>query len=398
MSEAFIAFLVILIVIAVFTRETFVFVLLYLFVGATFLGRWWSGQVVNRLVFHRRYDHKAFPGEIIPVRLDLENRSLLPAVWLRVQDYFPIEVAEVSNFSQVISLGPREKIRLDYNLKAHKRGYYTVGPLHVSSGDLLGMSAERSSQGAADHLTVYPRVIPLTDVRLPSQSPLGTMRHKQPIFEDPTRPMGKRDYQSGDSLRRIDWKATATTGRMQTKLFEPSIALETVVFLNLNLIDYQLRTRYESTELAIVTAASLANWVIAQRQSSGMIINGLDPLSSDSRPLPQHPRKGRAHLMRILEVLARIRAAETDPFEALLRQHRVNLSWGTTALIVTGSAGKPLLDEMIQARKSGITPVLILCGEHPDHRKTAQQVKMFGIPCHILRDEQDMDIWRGKGL
>jgi uncharacterized protein (DUF58 family) len=344
--------------------------------------------------FRRRYDHQAFPGTTVPVRVDLENSSLLPAVWLRVQDYYPIEVAEFNAFSQVVSLGPHEKINLNYNLKANKRGYYTIGPLHVSSGDLLGMSAERQSEGISDHLTVYPRVIPLGKVQLPSKSPMGTMRHKQPIFEDPTRPMGKRDYRPGDSLRRIDWKASATTGRMQTKLFEPSIALETVILLNLNLNDFQLRLRYESTELAIVVAASLASWVIGQRQSTGMITNGLDPLSADSRPMPLPARKGRAHLMRILEVLARIRAIETGPFPTLLRQQRVHLPWGTTALIITGSAEQPLLDELIQARRAGLNPVLILCGEHPNHRQVAQKGKMFGIPVHILRSEKDMDIWR----
>jgi uncharacterized protein (DUF58 family) len=220
------------------------------------------------------------------------------------------------------------------------------------------------------------------------------MRHKQPVFEDPTRPMGKRDYQSGDSLRRIDWKSTAAIGRLQTKLFEPSIALETAIFLNLNLLDYNLRTRLEATELAIVVSASLANWIIAKRQSTGMIVHGLDPLSSDSRPVPLFPRKGRAHLMRILEILARIRAVETDPFPAVFHQQRVNLSWGTTAIVITGAADQPLLDELLQARRAGLNPVLILCGEHPNHRKTVEHGRIFGIPTYVIRDERDLDIWK----
>lgn len=394
MGDAFTGFLVVLIVLAVLTRETFLFVLLYLFVGATLLGRWWTGRVVNQVVFHRRLDHQAFPGETVPVRIDIENKSLLPAVWLRVQDYYPIEVADTSSFSEVISLRPRERTRLTYNLRAHKRGYYTIGPLHIASGDLLGMTAERQSEGKPDHLTIYPRIVPLTEVRLPSMSPMGTMRHKQPIFEDPTRIMGKRDYQRGDSLRRIDWKSTASSGRMQTKLFEPSIALETVLFLDLNLNSYVLRSRYEATELAIVVAASLANWVISKRQSTGLISNGLDPLSADSLPVPLHPGKGRGQLMRVLEILARIRAVETDPLPELLRRHRVRLPWGTTALLITGSVERELFHELVQARRGGINPVLVLCGEHPNHRQTAREGKLFGVPVNIIRDERDLDIWR----
>jgi len=395
MGETFIIFIVVLLILAAFTRETFVFVLLYLFVGAAVLGRWWSDQVIRRLAFNRRYDHKVFPGEIVPVRLDLHNNSLLPAVWLKVQDYYPIELAETNAFSQIITLGPRERIRLNYNLRAHKRGYYTVGPLQVSSGDLLGMSAERITEGAKEHLTVYPRVLPLSKVKLPSHSPMGTMRHKQPIFEDPSRPTGKRDYMPGDSMRRIDWKTTAAIGRLQTKLFEPSIALETAIFLNLNLADYTIRTRFDATELAIVVTASLANWVIAQRQSAGLIANGHDALSADTTPIPLQPRKGRAHLMRILEILARLRAVETDPFTTLIRQHRVRLAWGTTLVVVTGAADQSLLEELLQCQRAGLNPVLILCGEHPNQRQAVRQSKLFGIPAYIFLSEKDLDIWRG---
>jgi uncharacterized protein (DUF58 family) len=144
-----------------------------------------------------------------------------------------------------------------------------------------------------------------------------------------------------------------------------------------------------------VVAASIANWVIAKRQSTGMIVTGLDPLSSDTQAVPLQPRKGRAHLMRLLEILARIRAMETDPFPPRFRQHRVDLPWGTTAIIITGSAERPLLDEMIEARRQGINPVLILCGEHPNHRATAQMIKPFGFPVYIFRSEKDLDIWRG---
>lgn len=394
MGDSFAVFLLLLIILAVFTRETFVMVLLYLFVGVTLLGHWWSRRVVSKVTFNRMYDHKVFPGEQVPVRLEIKNGSWLPAVWMRVQDFFPIELAEVNTFSQVVSLGPRNAAKLQYNLKAKKRGYYTVGPLMLSSGDLLGITGERSSEGAADHLTVYPRVIPLTSVRLPSRSPMGNIRHTQPIFEDPTRPMGKRDYQAGDSLRRIDWKATATTGRMQTKLFEPSIALETALFLNLNLPDYQTRTRFDATELAIVVAASIANWVIAQRQSAGMYVHAHDPLSADSRPVPVHPSKGRAHLMRMLEILARIKTAEIEPFQTLISQQRVRLPWGTTMIVITGAPDQPLFNELLQARRAGLNPVLISCGEHANLRQSAQQSKLYGIPFYSIRDERDLDMWR----
>jgi uncharacterized protein (DUF58 family) len=223
---------------------------------------------------------------------------------------------------------------------------------------------------------------------------MGNLRTRQPVYEDPTRTVGKRDYQVGDSLRRIDWKSTASTGRLQTKLFEPSISLETNIFLNLNAEDYPLRSRYEATELAIVIAASLANWVVAQRQSVGLMTNGFDMLSDDNIADTLPPRKGRSHLMRILELLARIRAVESTSFSAMINQQRVRLSWGTTMVIITGNAGKDVFDELHQARRSGLIPVVILSGENAAHRQAAQMGKLYKIPTHTFLHEKDLDLWR----
>ena len=150
------------------------------------------------------------------------------------------------------------------------------------------------AQSPAEHLVIYPRIVPFTSVEIPSHSPQGTLRHHLPLFEDPTRVFGKRGYLSGDSLRRIDWKASASSGRLQVKLFEPSIALETFIVLNLNAEDYYYRTRIDSTELAIVIAASVSNWIVGKKQMVGMMVNGRDPLADDGRPQTNPPRKGKA--------------------------------------------------------------------------------------------------------
>ena len=395
MSSVIGGFLLILILLAVITRETFVVVLLYLFVGANLLGYWWIAEAMKHITFSRKYTQKAFPGETVVTELTLTNTGLLPIIWLRIQDFYPLEVADLRSFSQVITLGPKGKIVLNYKLKARKRGYYTIGPFNIASGDLLGISKERIRTGGIDHFIVYPQVITFSQVKLSSTTPIGTLRHPQPIFEDPTRTAGKRDYQAGDSIRRIDWKATASTGQMQTKIYEPSIALDTIIFLNLSLEDYYQRTHFNATELAIVVAASLANYVITRRQSAGLSLNGFDPLSIDNRPPALPSQKGLEHLMHILEILARIQTIDGHPFIPLLHERRVHLAWGTTLMVVTGSASQPLFDELLQVRRSGLNPVIILCGEHPDHHQAALKGKLLKLPLFIIRDEKDLDLWRG---
>jgi uncharacterized protein (DUF58 family) len=297
-------------------------------------------------------------------------------------------------FRCALTVGPWGRARFNYTLHATKRGYYRIGPLALRSGDLLGLADEISREGGADTLTVYPRIIALRRVPLPSRSPLGTLRHTQPIFEDPSRVRGKRDYVSGDSLRRIDWKATATVGRLQVKQFEPSIALETAIVLNLNSDEYDFHTRAEATELAVVIAASLANWIVAQRQAVGLYVNGADPIGEDGAARSLPPRKGRAQLTRVLDVLARIRAVETAPVVQLLQRETPQLPWGTTLIVITGTVDDDVFDAIFRARRAGLNVVVNLVGMVPTIAAIRQRAQHFDLPLYEFGRERDLDVWR----
>ncbi len=391
----FLLFLTIaLILIGAFTGESFVFNVVYLIAGVFFIGRWWSSKSVSSVTFQRKFDDHVYLGEPVPVHLELTNTSWLPVLWLRVLDLLPVEIMPTQSFQQAISFGPHETQTLSYTLEPYRRGYYPVGPLALTGGDLLGLSAHQVQESHPAYLTVYPRVVSLAGLKLPSRSPMGTLRHQQPVFEDPTRPAGKRDYVNGDSLRRIDWKASASIGRLQVKQFEPSIALETAIFLDLNLENYHYRRRIDATELAIVTAASIANWVISQKQSTGLITNGMDPFAQDGLAQPIAPHKGRGHLMRVLETLARIKIGEGVSFARTIHQHRPHLSWGTTLVVITGQAGDDLFDEFFQSQRAGLDIVLILCGDVPGSQEIKRRAKHFGIPVYAFWSEKDLEAWR----
>ncbi|MCJ7702844.1 MAG: DUF58 domain-containing protein, partial [Anaerolineales bacterium] len=316
MAANYVPLLLLLIVIAAFFQDDFSFTLLYFFAGAFALGNWWSRYALRSIRYKRKFTQRVFLGEEVQVDLEIINLGWLPVPWVRIHEGLPVELSGPDSFQRVTNLGPREQKTFSYVVEARRRGYYPIGPIFFSSADILGLStSDLRREGNREHLTVYPKIVPLTHISFPSRSPLGTLRHYQPIFEDPTRVMGKREYIAGDSLRRVDWKSTAVTGRMQVKLFEPSIALETVIFLNLNSADYHFRTRIASTELAIVLAASIANWVVEKKQTAGLYVHGKDPLGEDGLARFIPARSGRGHLMRILEVLARIQVDLTNSLD-----------------------------------------------------------------------------------
>ncbi len=393
MAGTFLPLLIVLLVIAAFTRGDFALTLIYLVIGALAAGIWWGRKALTQVETERRFNRHAFLDEQVKVQLRIQNKGWLPVPWLELRETLPVALVGPNNFQTVTNLGPNADAQFEYIVQARKRGYYPIGPWSITTGDILGLSSSLQATVAAEALVVYPKIIPFTSMDIPSQSPQGTLRSTMPLFEDPTRVLGKRGYTSGDSLRRIDWKSSASSGRLQVKVFEPSIALETFIVLNLNAEDYYYRARIDSTELAIVIAASVGNWVIGKKQMVGMMVNGRDPLAADGRPQPIPARKGKQHMMRLLETLARVETIDQSALAPLLQWQRYHLAWGTTLIVITGRASDELLDELYLARRAGQNAILILAGVNTSGDETLRRANAFGIPVFSIVTERDLKMW-----
>jgi len=202
-------FVIVLFVIAAFMRLDFLMYILYVFFGLYLLSRWWVRGAVGRLRFRRiLVTERAFLGERVPVELEAWNPSPLPLPWIYLRENLPLDLHGPGSVQRVVSLLPREREAIRYELHGRRRGYYAIGPLFCRAGDLFGVIEVTRQGKVEDHLTVYPKILPLPHLSLPSLFPFGTLPSQQRLFEDPTRVMGVRDYQPGDSPRRIDWKTS----------------------------------------------------------------------------------------------------------------------------------------------------------------------------------------------
>src|SRR5215213_11910004 len=192
MSGTFLPLLVVLVLIAAFLRGDFALTLIYLVVGALAMGTWWCRRALGQVDAKRHFNTHAFLGEQIKIDLHVQNKGWLPVPWLELRETLPVALAGPHSFQTVIHLGPRAEAKFEYSVDGRKRGYYPIGPLSISTGDILGLSNSLVVQTKAEGLVVYPKIIPLSSMEIPSQSPQGTLRHTMPLFEDPTRVFGKR--------------------------------------------------------------------------------------------------------------------------------------------------------------------------------------------------------------
>jgi uncharacterized protein (DUF58 family) len=449
-------------------RIAFFYYILYFFVLVALLARLWIWRAWRRLEIRRDFDDHAFLDETVTLRLRIANGGRLPLPWVRVEDKLPSRLAPRDAYRAVVSLLAGETRLLEYTVNASRRGYYPIGPLQVELGDVFGFYSRGLRTATPTYLTVYPRILPLEQLGLPSKSPFGSLRTHEIIYEDPSRIVGVRDYVRGDSLRKVNWKVSAALGRLQVKQFEPAITLDTMLVLNLNQEEYDLAYADGATELAITVAASLASHLGGLRQPIGLISNGRDaavragrdaraagevvqggdgaqgadaPLGATngadalvddddpdaprglSAPQPWEvdrrgvddlgfavpgsraiaamrpsialpPAKGRAHLMRVLEALARAQVRSGYPLSSLLRQQAVRLPWGSTIVVITWGRAMGLVEALVNLRRTGYTIVIVLVRFGMRDTFPAEMTAL-GFQVHEIRSEQDATLFDG---
>ena len=247
----------------------------------------WALYCFDNLHYQRQFSeqHVLF-GEEITLSLSVENAKLLPLPWLEIADTIPralpikgqkLYSGPATNLVQLECLfSPRwyERITRRYTIQCNTRGVHTFGPTKLSSGDVFGFINRETELPNYQYLLVYPLIAPLHSFGLPTHHPFGERRAPQRLLEDPSRIAGVRDYTYGDSLRRVNWKATARAMKMQSNIYESTATHSLVLFLNVaSQLDIYYGIRPDLQELSICATASIADWALNEGYAVGLYAN-----------------------------------------------------------------------------------------------------------------------------
>jgi uncharacterized repeat protein (TIGR01451 family) len=404
----------------------------YVLLAMLFISRGLARHWIGNLTASRECDQAtAEIGDTVPVVLTIKNSGLLPVPWVLVEDLLPQAHGSQpggmggSRFIvkgkriQLCKLRPRGKITLNYQLKLQMRGYYQIGPVVLESGDLFGLHRRYLAVTEPHYLLVYPKVVPLLGFDLASRRPVGEIRLMHRLYEDPTRIAGVREYQQGDPLNRVHWRATARTGTLQCKTYEPSTIAGATVVLDFHQAGYPVRGESFRSELAVTAAASLANAVYETGQQVGLVTNGRDAadrirvegwdqdyrtrqaalkapamLDESTRLQPQviETRRGVEQFQRIRESLARVELTDGLTFAQLILEMEGRLPRDATVVAILPEVSVETALSLGNLHRQGyaVSAVLILIdGDHFEQaygRLMAEGVRDI----RHLKDEEEL--------
>ena len=336
--------------------------------------------------------HRVFFGETVTLEVQVSNRKLLPLPWAQVNDEVPAELTFLKGsptpfrdspraiLSSVISLSWYHRLTRRYPVQCLKRGYFTFGPATLQSGDLFGFYYKETATQQKDYLLVYPPILPLEALGVPSRDPFGDVRVQRHLFEDPVRVLTTRDYVPGDPLGRVHWRASARLGKLQSRVFEPTTSVDLALFFDVRTVDPPFWGRREQLlETGVLTVAAIANYAVEHRQRIGLYVN--DSYRHTGKTMKVPPSEHAEQFARVMETLAHVQGFPISAIEDLLIGEGRALPWRTTLMMVTAAPTDRLLSSLRQLRRVGRRVALVLIGEQGGFAIPA------GYPVYHVLDE-----------
>lgn len=351
-------------------------------------------DVVGAPALGRVHETRAFLGETVTLTLELSNQKPLPLMAVEIEDIFPaalpVEGAQVDfnratqrgEFRAFWMPGALQRLTRRYTVTCAQRGYHFFGPAKLATGDGAGIFTRTATLQGAQCLIVYPRLYTAAELGLPAKNPFGERVSKERLFEDPLRTAGIRDWQPGDSMRRIHWSATARHQQMLSRLYEPSEEPQIMLFVNAAALERHWEGVVpELVERTISVAGSLAALCTEQRLPVGLVVNAYWPGSDQAMRLL--PGRSPHQLTRILEMLAAVELP-VRPIETHLLREAPTLPWGATLVVVSAVAHTALLEALRELAHARRKVVLFTLAEAPPQERLPG-VRIYHLP-HLVED------------
>ena len=201
-----------------------------------------------------------------------------------------------------------------------------MGPIEISTTDLLGIYRATTRHGEIDKIMVYPKIHDLRNFHIGTSQITneGTSRKKSNILSPHASSV--REYAYGDSLSRVHWKTTARTNRLMSKEFDVGSSNEVVILNDLDKSVQCGRLDDSTDELSISVTASLTKSYTDSHTPVGFLSHGNDRYYIT-------PGIGSSHFDRTMQTLAVAKPGNGKKLQQVIAEER-NIWFNNSSIII----------------------------------------------------------------
>lgn len=401
MGRGWLLISVILLVMAALFRQGSLLLLSTLLFMLYAVAQVWGKYSLRRLEYSRHLStFRAFCGDEVTFELSLANRKVLPLPWVQIEEELDEQLLLPESVStspshrpgrvvlkNLMPLGWYHKVKRIYTVRCMKRGYFAFGPTRIQTGDYFRFHVKEMEVEDTAYLMVYPRIVPLSRLGIRSRDPFGDLRLRRHLFHDPVRVSSVREYAPGDPMKRINWKASARVGQLQTKVFEHTTSMDLAIFFDVRTVRQPFWGEVtQLLETGTIATASIANHLVEKGYRVGLYVN--HPFPESGRLIKIPPSGNPAQLQHILEGLAMVGQTESIAIDKFVREQGGDLPWVSTLVVVTAVPTPALVDTLAGFYRAGRPVALVVIGgEGPESGPGGLPV--YQVPADIAWEKVD---------
>jgi uncharacterized protein (DUF58 family) len=273
-------------------------------------------------------------GDDVTVQVEVDEDGLVPSGALVLRE-------------RIAKLGEREtplvrrhgRLRGRYTLRRVPRGRYPVEQAEIVIEDPFGLERISVELPTGASILVYPRLVDID--RLFSESGARTPEGRRLLMRRPTGfdLHSVREYEQGESLRRVHWPSTAKRGQLMVKELEDSPRDETAVLLDADRSVVIGEPTDSSFELAVRAAGSILKSHASRGRRAALLVNG-------ARPTYQRVHSFDGEWHRALGILAAVEADGHVPAANMLADEAGPAARAVELTIVTSALSPRLVERL----------------------------------------------------
>jgi uncharacterized protein (DUF58 family) len=206
-------------------------------------------------------------GESVEIALTFTRKNRLPLLFMVVEEELPQEMEDRGLQRKIIIFpGFKRTFSMSYTLENLQRGEHSFQSIRFWIGDFFGLVEKEAIYSSPLKITVFPRYHELAYSDLDRVFNQGAVVSTKKTQREHSVVSGVREYQPGDQLSWINWKATARTSEIMTKEFE--VQKNRDVFI---MLDEKPSDLFEES---IEMAASIAHAMLKKGMEIGYVSMG----------------------------------------------------------------------------------------------------------------------------
>jgi uncharacterized protein (DUF58 family) len=339
-----------------------------------------------RVTRHWRHENLVERGDVtVELVLEREPGVPLPSVVARERAGHLAE--------QDVELRPRGRSRHagSYRLDDVPRGRHGLAPVRLSITDPFGLAESGLAIEERQALVVYPRLTELDHLffdggagpehgrRLLLRRPVGFELHSV------------RDYQQGESLRRVHWPSTARRGALMVKELEDSPRDEVAVLLDGDATAVAGSPPDSSFDSAVRVAGSI---LLAQIRRGRRCVLALNTAGGEMQAVSSDGPEWQ----RALELLAAAKPDAHRPAAALLESGASPASRALELVVVTSRIEQALVNRLLERALTSRAAALVhveagsFAGRPPRPEPALLRLQAAGVPIAVVRRGDDLAV------